>query len=175
MISLALSFALLMTSSVSAEDFGLNDRAVQIATSDTVPRIDTTLYQRLGPVCPQYTERVSVINGQRVRINDDWAIDWQNKGVRPWQQSNWPQNMTREQLMKVACRIALTNASLMQNSTQKRGLGGNMERLAEFEGMTAARIKANTNARMYGDALRAWEMANLTYAVARAMGVSVKK
>lgn len=145
--------------------YGLNDEAVAIGANDTVPRMDTTLYQRLGPNCPR---------AEANRITR-WAIAWQNNGVRPWNQPNWPSNASRNELRGIACAIARTSARMMQSIPQNRGLGGNMERLARFEGMTAAQIRASTSTRLYNDALHAWEMANFTYAVAQAMGVSVNR
>lgn len=158
----------------AALPYGLNDEAVEIGANDTVPRMDTTLYQRLGPVCPAITNNARVASGQRLDVNR-WAIAWQNNGVRPWDQSRWPSQLTDVELRGIACNMARTKARMMWTIEQNRGLGGNMERLTRFEGMTAAQIRESTSTHNYNDALRAWEQANFTYAVARAMGVSVNR
>lgn len=154
-----------MASSLHAEDYGLNDAAVQIYANDTVPRMDTTLYQRLGPNCPR-SESKTITR---------WSIAWQNRGVRPWKQPNWRKDASSDELIGIACAIARTQARKMRSILENKGLGGNMERLAEFEGMTPAQIKERHGTRKYKDALRAWEMANFTYAVAKVMGVAVRK
>lgn len=169
--------------------YGLNDAAVEIGANDRVPRMDSGLYQRLGPICPVHEnyDRGVIINGERIRFNN-FTIAWQNEGIRPWDHPDWPSNMTEQDLLRVACARARVSARMMQDIPRGVGLGGNLEQLSEFEGMTKAELRANatgtynyrdrrmgTPEEHYNYLIRAWEMANFTYAVARAQGIPVNR
>lgn len=148
--------------------YGLNDAAVAIGANDTVPLMDSTLYQRLGPVCDMIPNNARVANGQRLDVNR-WAITWQNNGVRPWDQNRWPNQLTNAELRGIACNIAVTRARIMWSN------GTGARKLAPYVGMTAAEIRQHVGGAQYNRILYAWEMANFTYAVARTQGIPVDR